>query len=170
MLSPYFHTVSLISFLLQRVFKYNKLAFLTIHRFTPGLKMSSQFTKMVATMVAAVAAVAVPVAALAQNASNAWSNAYNGGGLTRHQVNMNQADLIGKREAGYYDNIGKNVFNTSVVTTNTYGSYVDSTTTITGDGNAVGVGATNSGSLNGSVNWTTGGSTTTNTNNTGAPQ
>ncbi|MGV0961112.1 MAG: hypothetical protein ACOYB1_14875 [Limnohabitans sp.] len=109
---------------------------------------------------------ACPVLVQAQSASNAWSNPYSGGGLTRHQLNMTQADLIAKRDAGYYDNIGKNILNTSIVTTNTYGSYVSSTSNITGDGNAVGVGSSNTGDLNGSVNLTSGAST--NTYSTGA--
>lgn len=91
--------------------------------------------------------------AQAQTPSVAWSNSYSFSGIGRHQTNMNQADMIEKKEAGYYDNIGRSTnYNTvNNFNTNTIGSMTEATVTITGDDNTVTTLATNSGGQDGSI-------------------
>lgn len=69
--------------------------------------------------------------------------------MARHQSNMTQADLIAKREAGYYDGLGKTqVYN---ISTNTIGTMNTMTTNIDGENNTVRSDSYSSGSLDASV-------------------
>ncbi|ENO82274.1 hypothetical protein [Thauera sp.] len=66
---------------------------------------------------------------------------------------MNQADMIEKKESGYYDNIGRNTTynNVNTFNTNTIGSMTEATVTITGDANTVSTFSTNAGGQDGSI-------------------
>lgn len=92
-------------------------------------------------------------AAHAQTPSVGWSNSYTFPGPNRHQTNMNQADMIEKKETGYYDNLGRNTTynNVNNFNTNTIGSMTEATVTITGDSNTVSTFSTNSGGQDGSI-------------------
>lgn len=94
-------------------------------------------------------------AAHAQTPSVGWSNSYTFQGASRHQTNMNQADLIEKKETGYYDNLGRTTYNTyntvNNFNTNTIGSMTEATVTITGDDNTVSTFSTNTGGQDGSI-------------------
>lgn len=91
--------------------------------------------------------------AQAQTPSVGWSNSYAFPGVSRHQTNMNQADMIEKKETGYYDNLGRNTTynNVNNFNTNTIGSMTEATVTITGDSNTVSTFSTNSGGQDGSI-------------------
>lgn len=95
----------------------------------------------------------VAAAAQAQTPSVAWSNSYSFSGVARHQTNMNQADMIEKKETGYYDNLGRNTTynNVNNFNTNTIGSMTEATVTITGDANTVSTFSTNTGGQDGSI-------------------
>jgi len=89
----------------------------------------------------------------AQTPSVAWSNSYTFSGVARHQTNMNQADMIEKKDTGYYDNLGRNTTYNTVnnFNTNTIGSMTEATVTITGDDNTVSTFSTNTGGQDGSI-------------------
>jgi len=94
--------------------------------------------------------VALPIfsQALAQGSAD-WSGTYAFPSVARQQSNMSQADLIAKREAGYYDNIGKTtVYN---ITTTSIGTMSEDTINITGENNTVTSTGSNSGGLDASV-------------------
>lgn len=79
-----------------------------------------------------------------------WSGSYNFPSVARQQSNMTQADLIAKREAGYYDNIGKTtVYN---ISSTSIGAISQDEITINGDGNTVTSTSSNTGGLDSSVN------------------
>jgi hypothetical protein len=116
-----------------------------------------------------VAALVTTFPVLSQSASGGWSNIYGFSGNAKRSADVIQADLIAKKEAGYYDNVGRQTYNNQLYTTNTYGTYTSSTTTITsetntningdnntttGAANKVNVSGKNNGDLNGSVNLT----------------
>ena len=88
-------------------------------------------------------------AAWADSAGSDWSGSYGFMGAAKHQTNMNQADLIAKKESGYYDGLGKSqVYN---ITTTSVGTMTTSTTTITGNDNNVSSDSLNSGGLDAGV-------------------
>lgn len=79
-----------------------------------------------------------------------WSGSYNFPSVARQQSGMTQADLIAKREAGYYDNIGKTtVYN---ISSTSIGAISQDEITINGDGNSVSTVSSNTGGLDSSVN------------------
>lgn len=88
-------------------------------------------------------------AAWADSAGSDWSGSYGFPGAGKHQTNMTQADLIAKREAGYYDGLGKTeVYN---ITTTSVGTMTTSNTTINGNDNNVASESANSGGLDAGV-------------------
>lgn len=88
-------------------------------------------------------------AAFADSAGSDWSGSYGFMGAAKHQTNMNQADLIMKKESGYYDGLGKSeVYN---ITTTSVGTMTTSTTNITGNENNVSSDSLNSGGLDAGV-------------------
>ena len=92
---------------------------------------------------------AIGLQAQAQGSAD-WSGSYNFPSVARQQSNMSQADLIAKREAGYYDNIGKTtVYN---ISSTSIGSISQDEITINGDGNNVTTTSSNTGGLDSSVN------------------
>lgn len=98
----------------------------------------------------AICLLALPCAAAwADSAGSDWSGSYGFMGAAKHQTNMNQADLIAKKESGYYDGLGKSeVYN---ITTTSVGTMTTSTTTITGNDNNVASDSLNSGGLDAGV-------------------
>lgn len=86
---------------------------------------------------------------LADSAGSDWSGSYGFMGSAKHQTNMTQADLIAKKETGYYDGLGKSqVYN---ITTTSIGTMTTSTTTINGNDNNVSSDSLNSGGLDAGV-------------------
>jgi hypothetical protein len=88
-------------------------------------------------------------AAWADSGGSDWSTSYSFPSASKHQTNMSQADLIAKRESGYYDGLGKSV--TYNISTNTIGTMNTMTATIDGDNNTVASDSLSSGSLDASV-------------------
>jgi hypothetical protein len=87
--------------------------------------------------------------ALADSGGSDWSTSYGFAGAGKHQTNLTQADLIAKRESGYYDGLGKTqVYN---IATNSVGTMNTMTTTISGDSNSVVSDSLSSGSMDASV-------------------
>jgi hypothetical protein len=87
--------------------------------------------------------------AQADSGGSDWSSSYGFAGTAKHQTNMTQADLISKREAGYYDGLGKTqMYN---ITTTSIGTMTTSNTSITGNSNNVAADSISSGSLDASV-------------------
>ena len=87
--------------------------------------------------------------AWADSAGSDWSGSYGFMGSAKHQTNMTQADLIAKKESGYYDGLGKSqVYN---ITTTSIGTMTTSTTTINGNDNNVAAESLNSGGLDAGV-------------------
>ena len=92
---------------------------------------------------------ALPAAAIADSSGSDWNASYGFPGAVKHQTNMTQADLIAKRESGYYDGLGKTqVYN---ITTTSVGTMTTSTTTINGNDNNVSAESINSGGLDAGV-------------------
>jgi len=88
-------------------------------------------------------------AAQADSGGADWNSSYGFAGAAKHQTNMSQADLIAKREAGYYNNVGKNeVYN---ITTNTVGTMNTMTSTVNGNDNNITSDSLSSGSMDASV-------------------
>jgi len=85
----------------------------------------------------------------ADSAGSDWSTSYGFAGTAKHQSNMTQADLIAKREAGYYDGLGKTQVTT--ITTNTVGTMTTMNNTITGNSNNVAADSLSSGGMDASV-------------------
>jgi hypothetical protein len=91
----------------------------------------------------------LPLAAVADSSGSDWSSSYGFSGALRHQTNMTQADLIAKKETGYYDGLGKTqVYN---ITSTSVGTMTTSTTTINGNDNNVSSDSLNSGGLDAGV-------------------
>ncbi|MDO8719351.1 MAG: hypothetical protein Q7K20_10275 [Polaromonas sp.] len=87
--------------------------------------------------------------ALADSGGSDWSSSYGFPGTTKHQTNMSQADLIAKRESGYYDGLGKSeVYN---ITTTSIGTMTTTTNTVNGNSNNVAADSLSSGSMDASV-------------------
>lgn len=85
----------------------------------------------------------------ADSAGADWNSSYGFAGSAKHQTNMTQADLIAKRESGYYDNLGKtSVYN---ITTNTIGTMNTMTSTVNGNDNNITSDSLSSGSMDASV-------------------
>lgn len=66
--------------------------------------------------------------------------------------------MIAKREAGYYDNIGKTIVSNYVFSSNTVGSITENTTnvSIVGDGvSNITQESSSTGNLDGSIQWST---------------
>jgi hypothetical protein len=94
-------------------------------------------------------AVVASGSALADSSGSDWSSSYGFAGSAKHQTNMTQADLIAKKESGYYDGLGKSqVYN---ITTTSVGTMTTSTTTINGNDNNVMAESLNSGGLDAGV-------------------
>lgn len=94
--------------------------------------------------------IALPMgSALADSAGSDWGSSYSFPGVGKHQSNMAQADLIAKKEADYYEGLGKSVVNN--ITTTSIGTMTTSTTTITGNSNNVSAESINSGELDAGV-------------------
>lgn len=93
---------------------------------------------------------ALPIgSALADSAGSDWGSSHSFSGVARHQINMTQADLIAKKESGYYDGLGKTeVYN---ITTTSIGTMTTATTTINGNDNNVAADSLNSGGLDAGV-------------------
>lgn len=88
-------------------------------------------------------------AAWADSGGSDWSTSYGFPGTAKHQTNMSQADLIAKREAGYYDGLGKNTVNN--INSNTVGTMTTMNNTITGNSNNVAADSLSSGSMDASI-------------------
>jgi hypothetical protein len=100
-------------------------------------------------MLLSLLAAAVCGVAQADSGGADWNTSYGFPGSARHQTNMTQADLIAKREAGYYNNVGKNeVYN---ITTNTVGTMNTMTSTVNGNDNNISSDSLSSGSMDASV-------------------
>ena len=101
-------------------------------------------------LLTAICLVVLPwTAAWADSAGSDWSGSYGFMGSAKHQTNMTQADLIAKKESGYYDGLGKSqVYN---ITTTSIGTMTTSTTSITGNDNNVSSDSLNSGGLDAGV-------------------
>jgi hypothetical protein len=97
-----------------------------------------------------------PVLAFAQTPSRDWSGSYSFPQSSSSSLRLLQADLIEKKEGGYYDSFGPGSVNVWSYSTTTAGSIINNSTEITGDGNRVISDGTayNSGNLNGSINFT----------------
>lgn len=87
--------------------------------------------------------------AWADSSGSDWSTSYGFAGSAKHQTNMTQADLIAKRESGYYDGLGKT--NVNNITSNTIGTMTTMNTTISGNSNNVAADSLSSGSMDASV-------------------
>lgn len=88
-------------------------------------------------------------AAHADSGGSDWNTSYGFPSVARHQTNMSQADLIAKREADYYNNIGRtDVYN---ISTNTIGTMNTMTSTVEGNNNNISSDSLNSGSMDASV-------------------
>lgn len=85
----------------------------------------------------------------ADSSGSDWNGSYGFPGVAKHQTNLTQADLIAKREAGYYNNVGStDVYN---ITTTTIGTMNTMTSTIEGNNNNISSDSLNSGSMDASV-------------------
>lgn len=88
-------------------------------------------------------------AAQADSGGSDWNSSFGFAGVARHQTNLTQADLIAKREADYYNNVGRtDVYN---ITTNTIGTMNTMTSTIQGNNNNIAADSESSGSMDASV-------------------
>lgn len=86
---------------------------------------------------------------MADSAGSDWNASFGFPGSSKHQTNLTQADLIAKKESGYYDGLGKSqVYN---ITTTSIGTMTTSTTTISGNENNVASDSLNSGALDAGV-------------------
>ena len=88
-------------------------------------------------------------AAWADSGGSDWSTSYSFPSASKHQTNMSQADLIAKRDGGYYDGLGKSEVNN--FTTSTIGTVTTMDTTINGNSNNVAADSLSSGSMDASV-------------------
>jgi len=84
--------------------------------------------------------------------SNEWTQGWQPSTPQERAAQFTQADLIAKREAGYYNNIGST--NITYYSTTAAGTLNTTNITITGNNNSPSVSSTgtNSGSQNGSIN------------------
>ena len=91
---------------------------------------------------------------MADSPSRDWSGNYNFPSGSAASLRLLQADLIEKKDGGFYDSFGPGDIN--VMTTNTIGTMNNYTNNIEGDENVVvnDSTSTNSGNLNGSINLT----------------
>ena len=105
---------------------------------------------------------AISLTALADSPSRDWSGNYSFPSSGSSSLRLLQADLIEKKDGGYYDSFGPG--DISVFTTNTIGTLNNYTTNIEGEDNVVVNDSTsyNSGNLDGSINITSGSSVTSN--------
>jgi hypothetical protein len=88
-------------------------------------------------------------AAFADSGGSDWSTSYGFPGAGKHQTNMSQADMIAKRESGYYDGLGKSeVYN---ISTTSIGTMTTTTNTVNGNSNNVAADSLSSGSMDASV-------------------
>jgi hypothetical protein len=88
-------------------------------------------------------------AAQADSGGSDWSTSYSFSSSAKQQTNLTQADLIAKRESGYYDGLGKTeVYN---ITTTAIGTMTTTTNTVNGNSNNVAADSLSSGSLDASV-------------------
>lgn len=98
--------------------------------------------------------------AQAESPSRDWNGNYSFPSSSAATVRLLQADLIEKKDGGYYDSFGPvTVWSYS---TTTAGTIINSNTEISGDSNRVTTDGTayNSGNLNGSINLTSNSSVT----------
>jgi hypothetical protein len=88
-------------------------------------------------------------AAQADSSGSDWGSSYTFTSPSKQQTNMSQADLIAKRESGYYDGLGKTeVYN---ITTTAIGTMTTTNNTVNGNSNNVAADSVSSGSLDASV-------------------
>jgi|GEM_PF-5281595 hypothetical protein len=92
----------------------------------------------------ALASFLLATSAIADSGGADWNTSYSFPGSARHQTNMSQADLIAKRESGYYDGLGKSTVNN--ITSSTVGTMTTMNTTVTGNSNNVAADSLSSGS------------------------
>jgi len=104
---------------------------------------------MVKRLAIGLCSLSLSAAAIADSGGSDWSTSYSFPGASKHQTNMSQADMIAKRESGYYDGLGKSV--TYNISTNTIGTMNTMTTTIEGDSNTVASDSLSTGSMDASV-------------------
>lgn len=92
--------------------------------------------------------------AIAQSPSGDWNGNYNFSGPGGNSSRLLQADLIERKDNGYYDSFGPGNLTVNNFLTNTVGTLNSYTTTIDGEGNSVVNDSTayNYGNLNGSIN------------------
>lgn len=93
-----------------------------------------------------------------QSPSVNWNGVYTFSSASSTQQKLSQADMIAKREAGYYDNIGKTIVSNYVFSSNTVGSITENTTnvSIVGDGvSNITQESSSTGNLDGSIQWST---------------
>jgi hypothetical protein len=92
--------------------------------------------------------------AIAQSPSKDWNGNYNFSGPGGNSSRLLQADLIERKDNGYYDSFGPGNLTVNNFLTNTVGTLNSYTTTIDGEGNSVVNDSTayNYGNLNGSIN------------------
>ena len=88
-----------------------------------------------------------------------WSGSYGfpSSGASRQAIALTQADLIAKKDGGYYDGLGKNTINSTQINTYSVGALDQSTTNIQNQGSGTVTftgGARSEGSLNSSVGIT----------------
>jgi hypothetical protein len=106
----------------------------------------------------AIAAMTMSLWASGQSPSVNWNGVHTFSSASTTQQKLSQADLIAKREAGYYDNIGKTIVSNYVFSSNTVGSITENTTnvSIVGDGvSNIVQESSNTGNLDGSIRWST---------------
>lgn len=88
-------------------------------------------------------------AAQADSSGSDWGSSYSFTSPSKQQINMSQADMIAKKESGYYDGLGKTeVYN---IATTSIGTMTTTTNTINGNSNNVAADSLSSGSLDASV-------------------
>jgi hypothetical protein len=103
-----------------------------------------------------------------------WNGSYSfpSSASNRQVQNMQQADLIAKKDAGYYDGLGKTTVYSTQISTYTVGSLDSSTNTVNLDGanNTVSLtsASSNTGDLNGAVRLTDINRSTVTDNSSGA--
>jgi hypothetical protein len=85
----------------------------------------------------------------ADSSGSDWGSSYTFTSPSKQQLNMTQADMIAKKESGYYDGLGKSeVYN---ISTTAIGTMTTTTNTVNGNSNNVAADSLSSGSLDASV-------------------
>jgi hypothetical protein len=88
-------------------------------------------------------------AAQADSSGSDWGSSYTFTSPSKQQTNMSQADLIAKKESGYYNGLGKTeIYN---ISTTAIGTMTTTNNTVNGNSNNVAADSVSSGSLDASV-------------------